>query len=345
MRWAALLLVAGCSHVRPVAAPVQRVCIDGKRFVTCQSREPLVIHGFNYDHDRSFRLIEDYWTDRDTISLDLAELRLMRANTVRLHLQFGRFMRSADQPDEHALAWLDWFLRQAELQRLHVLITGLGSYRPQDAPAWYDALDDAGRWQAQARFWEAVASRAAASAATFGYDLMNEPVVPGEPQPGWAHEAQLDGLHFIQFITRDRAGRAPGAIVHEWASLLSAAIRRADPHALITIGLLPAYRGFELGDVAPLLDFESVHLYPRSGHFDEAAGVISAASGAWPVLVEESAPIDCSVAELAQFMTDHDPEVAGWLGFYWGEPVVELESSNEPKNRLLAEWLKVFGRR
>ena len=31
----------------------------------------------------------------------------------------------------------------------------------------------------QARFWQAVAARCAASPAVFCYDLMNEPVVPG----------------------------------------------------------------------------------------------------------------------------------------------------------------------
>jgi hypothetical protein len=46
-------------------------------------------------------------------------------------------------------------------------------------PAWYDTLSEKERWGVQARFWQSVVARYAASTVVFSYDLMNEPVVPG----------------------------------------------------------------------------------------------------------------------------------------------------------------------
>lgn len=44
-------------------------------------------------------------------------------------------------------------LALAEETGLYLDVTGLGCYRKSDTPAWYDALDEAARWQAQAKFW------------------------------------------------------------------------------------------------------------------------------------------------------------------------------------------------
>ena len=54
--------------------------------------------------------------------------------------------------------------------------------------------------EAQARFWEAVATRCAGSPAVFCFDLMNEPVVPGgRREPGEVrleveHRRAVDGV-------------------------------------------------------------------------------------------------------------------------------------------------------
>src|SRR5262249_59940186 len=94
-------------------------------------------------------------------------------------------------------------------------VTGLGCYHKKDAPAWYDKLSEADRWEVQARFWEGVAKRCAASPAVFCYDLMNEPVVPGgKRKDGEWLRPPFGGKHFVQFIKLDpgkrpRAGGAP----------------------------------------------------------------------------------------------------------------------------------------
>lgn len=40
-----------------------RVAADGNGFSTVRDNRPFVPWGFNYDHDRDGRLLEDYWFD------------------------------------------------------------------------------------------------------------------------------------------------------------------------------------------------------------------------------------------------------------------------------------------
>ena len=58
----ATLAVIGGLVARADAFDLERVRVsdDGKGFVT-ESGQPFTPWGFNYDHDRNGRLIEDYW--------------------------------------------------------------------------------------------------------------------------------------------------------------------------------------------------------------------------------------------------------------------------------------------
>ena len=170
--------------------------------------------GFSHAHDDTRRLIEDYWEDEwPTVAQDFREMKVLGANVVRVYLQFGRFMASPDQPNTAALRRLAMLLALAEETGLYLDLTGLGGYHKADVPAWYDALAGQERWQAQPRFWEAIARQAAASRAIFGYDLMNEPVVAGAPrEPGDWLGPPFAGKHFVQSITLDPAGRESHAV-------------------------------------------------------------------------------------------------------------------------------------
>src|SRR5690348_4741798 len=84
------LAALACAAPPPQAAPAPgptpaRVCVDGRRFVRCGSREPFVPWGFNYDHDRGFRLLEDYWErEPRAVEEDFAEMRALGANVARI---------------------------------------------------------------------------------------------------------------------------------------------------------------------------------------------------------------------------------------------------------------------
>jgi hypothetical protein len=344
--WPTVAICAACATgPRGASTQLERICVDGHHFVECTSRRPFAPRGFNYDHDRRFRLIEDYWdAEWPVVEADFGELRALGANTVRVHLQLARFLSGPQSPNAQALARLDALLSLAEREHLRLIITGLGEYRPADAPAWYEQLGEAERWQVQRVFWLAVASRGSRSSAVLAYDLMNEPVVPGEPQTQWPAPAELDGLHFLQHLTLDRAGRPASQIAAAWVQPLAAAVRSADSRALVTVGMFPKWEGVNPRDVAPFVDYQSVHLYPKSGQLEEALDALRAFDTGAPVLIEELGPLDCSVEELEAFISASGALSVGALGFYWGETLAELEASSEPRDVLLAGWLKMLMR-
>lgn len=217
-----------------------RIADDHRGFVLTRSGSPFIPWGFNYDHDENSRLLEDYWgLEWPKVVADFQEMKELGANIVRVHLQFGKFMKGPDQPNADALERLGNLIRLAEQTGLYLDLTGLGCYRRRDVPAWYDALAEPDRWAAQARFWEAVAARCASSPALFCYDLMNEPVVPGgRRQPGEWLGPPLGEFHYVQVITLDQKERARSAIARAWIDSLVRAIRRVDTVHLVTVGLV-----------------------------------------------------------------------------------------------------------
>src|SRR5262245_28662798 len=200
---------------------------DKKTFVLETSQRRFIPWGFNYDHDQEGRLLEDYWdAEWAKVEKDFAAMRKLGANVVRIHLQFGKFMEAADKPNGKALDRLADLVALAERERLYLDLTGLGCYHKKDVPAWYDRLGEQERWDAQARFWEAVAGRCAKSPAVFCYDLMNEPVVPGgkRKEGDWLGPA-FGGKHFVQCVALDQQERERPAIARQWIRRLTAAIR------------------------------------------------------------------------------------------------------------------------
>ncbi len=251
-----------------------RVSKDGRGLVLDSSGKPFVPWGFNYDHDDAGRLIEDYWeSEWPAVERHFAQMKRLGANVVRVHLQFGKFMTAPDRPDEKNLDRLGKLVALAEKTGLYLDVTGLGCYHKKDVPAWYDQLPEQGRWDAQARFWEAVARRCAGSPAVFCYDLMNEPVSPaGRRKDGdWLGPA-FAGKHFVQMISLDQKGRPRPDIARRWVRHLTRAIRKHDKRHLITVGLVDwsldrkgLTSGFVPEKVAPDLDFLCVHIYPERG--------------------------------------------------------------------------------
>ena len=355
MRWASVavsIVVAGNIAADDADRGMERIVVapDRTSFVRHTSGELFVPWGFNYDHDRDGRLIEDYWhAEWNSVAEDFAEMKALGANVVRVHLQFGKFMESPEQPRQQALDKLADLLQLAEESGLYLDLTGLGCYHKADVPEWYDALDEPARWEAQGEFWEAVAKTCASSPAVFCYDLMNEPVVPGaRKSDDWLGPAFGD-KHFVQRISLDLQGRERTAVAKAWVDSLVATVRRHDERHLVTVGLVPwslkrpgLQSGFEPDVVCENLDFIAMHLYPEKGKLDEALETLRGFDVGKPVVIEETFCLKCGPDELQEFLLQSREIAHGWIGFYWGVTPGELAAERTIPAAMTLGWLELF---
>ena len=331
-----------------VAADLQWIHVADKAFVL-ESGKKFTPWGFNYDHDAAGRLIEDYWdSEWATIEEDFHEMKQLGANVVRIHLQVGRFLETADKPNEHSLDQLARLVKLAERTGLYLDLTGLGCYHKKDVPPWYDRLDEQQRWNAQARFWEAVAERCANSPAIFCYDLMNEPSVPSQNRDDWL-APPFAGKHFVQFIALETKDRPRHEIARQWISPLVAAIRKHDRRHLVTVGLVPwsldrpgLTSGFVPDKISGDLDFIAMHIYPESGKIEEAIDTLKGFAVGKPVVIEEMFPLLCSASELSTFIDESKKHATGWIGFYWGRTPDEYRKGGTLQDARILSWLELF---
>lgn len=130
-----------------------RVSADGTHFVKGYGSERFVVWGVNYDHDHSGRLLDEYWNHEwETVAEDFQEIKTLGANCVRIHLQLGMFLDAPNRPNDTALKQLAKLIQLAEDTGLYLDLTGLACYHKNNIPAWYDALSEDERWNAQATF-------------------------------------------------------------------------------------------------------------------------------------------------------------------------------------------------
>ncbi len=366
-----LLAAGGClsMHAPDAGRSMERITLsaDGGHFVTADSQRVFVPWGFNYDHDSDGRLLEDYWLNEwTTVQEDFIQMKALGATVVRIHLQLGKFMNSETEPDGAALARLSKLTLLAERTGLYLDITGLGCYHKQDVPAWYDALDEASRWNVQARFWQTVAQTCASSPAVFCYDLMNEPIVTGgdKLEQDWLAGKPFGGSYFVQRINLDAAGRTSQQIAEQWVKKLTRAIRRHDPNRLITVGVIPwamtwpnAKPVFYAPPVARHLDFVSIHVYPKQGQIDKALAALAVYDIDKPLVIEEMFNLNCDIESLDAFVEGSRGRVEGWIGFFWGRDIDDCQAfaaalAQEPQtpetfkkavgNAILLQWLQYF---
>lgn len=341
-----------CGPGSEAGAGFVRVSEDGGRFVVGEGGERFVVWGFNYDHDDSGELLEDYWYEEwSRVVEDFQEMKVLGANVVRIHLQMGRFMTGAEEPNERALGQLGRLVELAEQTGLYLDITGLGCYHKADVPQWYDAMDEARRWEVQAVFWEAVARTCAESEAVFCYDLMNEPILPGadKKETEWL-AGEFGGKHFVQRIALDLAGRTRKDVARAWVDKLVAAVRKHDDRHMITVGVIPWAHTFPKArplfyskEVGEKLDFVSVHFYPKKGQVDKALTALAVYDVGKPVVIEETFPLRCSLEELDAFIDASRQRVAGYIGFYWGKTIEEYSRPGiDMPGAIMKKWLEYF---
>jgi hypothetical protein len=330
------------------------VAPDSRGFVFAESGTPFHPWGLNYGN--AGRLMEDFWeTEWETLASDFAEMKALGANVVRIHLQFGKFMDAPDKPNSAALNHLARLVKLAERNGLYLDVTGLACYRTADVPAWYDALEERSRWEAQANFWRTVAARCASSPAIFCYDLMNEPLSPAQRrEPShWYSGKPFGGYDFLQYVALDPAGRKREDIARAWIEQMTRAIRERDRSRLITVGMLPWVQGwghlsgFVPTNVADQVDFLSVHVYPATANPSEAREALRQCAGSKPVVIEETFQLSCSLRELEDFLRGSRDIACGWLGHYDGLPLAELDALEREKRMtlpqaMMRDWLRLF---
>ena len=222
---------------------------------------------------------------------------------------------------------------------LYLDVTGLSCYRLDRIPAWYDALDEAERWEVQARWWEKIAETCAGHPAVFCYDLMNEPIVGGpakKGEPRWVG-GELAGFYFVQRISEAPRERTSIQIAEAWTAKLTRAIRQADARTPITVGVIPwaqvwpnAKPVFYSPEVAKHLDFVSIHAYPGKGKVDRAIAALAVYDIGKPLVVEETFPLDCTMEEMDRFVEGGKDRVDGWISHYFGHTIEEHRRGAEP---------------
>jgi hypothetical protein len=336
----AMLLVPAVCGAEPMQSV--RVAPDNKGFVLSLSGERFTPWGHNY---AAQGLEDTEGRSLATIEGDLADLQNMRANVIRIHLQFPQFMDGPDKPNAKALARLADLLKQAEKHGIYLDITGLACYRKNQRAAWYDALADKQRWAAQACFWEAVAGTCAGSPAVFCYDLVNEPIVSGTRKEGW-YTGELGGYEFLQRLSLDQSDRPRDEIAKEWVHTLTAAIRKRDKAHPITIGMLPAW-GVSQTAVGPDLDFIAVHIYPAAGKVDEALATLKRFDIGKPIVVEETFPLSCGIPDERAFLLKSRGLASGWIGQYPDQSPEELAALQRSGKITLGQsmylsWIDLF---
>jgi hypothetical protein len=281
---------------------------------------------------------------------DFREMKALRANVVRIHLQLARFMSAPDQPNQQNLQRLAKLVKLAEETNIYLDVTGLGCYHKKDVPAWYDTLDESSRWAVQSRFWKEIATICKRSPAIFCYNLMNEPLVSGGDEKGkWLPGQPLAGKHYVQRITTSASGRSDIEIAKAWVQTLTSAIREVDDRHMITVGVIPwaqVFKGakplFYSPEVSAPLDFVSVHFYPKSPDLESDLAALRVYQIGKPLVIEEIFPLGASIEKTEEFIEKSRSHVDGYISFYWGKTIEQNKAKNDIAGTLTARWLERF---
>lgn len=310
-------------HADPLPAggggPLPKVRVHaGWRGLVTGEKKPFIPMGAMY-----FRA-NNGWTprfwkkfDARAVLRDLKALKAMHFNTVRLWLTSLSFYPRPGRLDPAAIEKLDQLLAAAEQAGIYVQVCALTAWqgRPKnEVPLWQrgDEYADPKAVEDQVQFWHLIASRYKSRNVILTYELANEPTVlwktptmqalwnkwnnkstpipPAKDNPG--DSALLAYQHFREHVA------------DEWTRQQVAAIKQADPDALVTVGLIqwsvPAmpnalnyYSGFRPQRQAKFLDFMEIHCYPLAdGGFTYQSEAVEAANLSYleSILRETAAP-------------------------------------------------------
>jgi len=290
--------------------PKIRIAADGRTFATADGK-PFVPVGVNY-YRPGTGWAPQLWKrfDAEATRADFARMKELGVTCVRVFLTYGSFFTNEDALEPEGLAKLDRLLDIAEGEGIYIHPTGPDHW--EGSPAWArpDRIADERALRAVENFWRLFAARCRGRNVLFAYDLLNEPQVAWDTP---ALRTKWNQWLATSYGSAERAAQqwqvsaqsvrwgdqpppppkdAPGdrqlldyqhfreKIADEWTRRQAAAIKSADPQALVTVGLiqwsvpslLPGvqhYAAFRPQRQAKWLDFMEVHFYPlATGFFD-----------------------------------------------------------------------------
>jgi hypothetical protein len=297
------LSLANCP-LRGAGEPLEkiRVAKDGRTFET-ERGQPFVPFGVTY-YRPGTGWAPQVWKqfDAEATRKDFARMKSLGINCVRVFLSYGSFYLEPGVLRQEGLDKFDQFLRIAEEAGIYVHPTGPDHW--EGPPHWGPvATADPRTVEHLEQFWKLFAARYRGRQVIFAYDLKNEPVVEWQndvipPQwNSWLRQeyGSLDKLKAAWGVTNQlEFGQIPiparrnalrsrellnyqsfrEHLADEWTRRQVAAIKAADPGALVTVGFLQTsvpthlwggvsdYAAFRPERQAKYLDFLEIHFYP-----------------------------------------------------------------------------------
>lgn len=289
------------------AGPLPRVTVRDGKLMLPDGRRFFAI-GVNYFRPGT-GWAPQLWKqfDESAVERDFALLREYGVRCVRVFLTFGSFFSKPDRLDEFGLDRLDRMLTIAERNGIYLHPTGPDHW--EGVPDWArgDRYSDERLLAAQERFWQLLGERYRGRTAIFAYDLLNEPTIPWD---GPALRERWKAYLRQRYGTREAAADAWGIaaeelnweappppdpaqsppaqllayqhfredVARQWVARQAEAIRKADPDALVTVGLIQwsvpvilpgikTYSAFRPERIARDLDFLEIHFYPLARGF------------------------------------------------------------------------------
>jgi len=246
---------------------------------------------------------------------DLKTLKAMSFNTVRLWLTSLSFYPQPGVLDSAAIEKFDLFLAAAEQAGIYVQVCGLTTWqgRPKhEVPIWQrvDEYADPRAVEDQVQFWHLMATRYKGRNVILTYELANEPTVLWNTPAMQALWNKWNGKSTPIPRAKDNPGDSAlltyqhfrEQVADDWTRRQVAAIKQADPDALVTVGLIqwsiPAipnpphfYSGFRPQRQAKFLDFMEIHFYPLAagGYRYQSAAIQQANLAYLEAVVRETA--------------------------------------------------------
>ena len=270
IRWlvplVSLVLIAVQAGHASQPLPRVKVANDRRTFAT-EAGQPFVPFGVTY-YRPGTGWAPQVWKqfDPEATKRDFARMKELGVNCVRVFLSYGSFYTDPGVLRPEGLAKFDQFLALAEEAGIYVHPTGPDHW--EGPPNWQPvAVADPRTLQYTVQFWELFAARYRGRHVIFAYDLRNEPMIDWQSDvmtPQWNAWLQK------RYGSGEKLAAAWGVTNHfelgkvsvppaksalrsrqlldfqlfreeladEWTRRQVAAIKAADPEALVTVGCL-----------------------------------------------------------------------------------------------------------